>query len=71
MFSMEKSFGLLFYLKKQKNYSEGEIPIYLRITVNGISTEVSTKQKCKSSSWNVTAGRMNGKSVSGHQSGPK
>lgn len=58
---MEKSFGLFFYLKKPKNYSAGDIPVYMRITVNGISAEISTKQKCNPSSWNTTAGRMNGK----------
>lgn len=30
---LEESFGLLFYLKKPKNYSKGQLPIYLRITV--------------------------------------
>lgn len=33
---MEKSFGLFFYLKKPKGYVAGEIPIYLRITVNSV-----------------------------------
>jgi len=32
----EKSFSLLFYLKKPKNYRKGTMPIYLRIIVNGI-----------------------------------
>lgn len=58
---MEKSFGLFFFLKKSKNYKGGEVPIYLRITVNGISKDISTKQSCSSSLWNVTAGRMIGK----------
>lgn len=58
---MEKSFGLLFYLKKPKNFKEGQRPVYLRITVNGISSEISTKRKCDYSDWNNTAGRMDGK----------
>lgn len=58
---MEKSFGLLFYLKKPKNFKEGERPVYLRITVNGISSEICTKRKCDSIIWNVSAGRVNGK----------
>ena len=33
----EKSLSLLFYLKKPKNYRKGTMPIYLRITVNGIA----------------------------------
>ncbi|TAJ47749.1 MAG: site-specific integrase [Chitinophagaceae bacterium] len=58
---MEKSFGLLFYLKKPKNFKEGQRPVYLRVTVNGISSEISTKRKCDYSDWNSTAGRMDGK----------
>lgn len=29
---MEKSFGLLFYLKKPKGYKAGDLPIYVRVT---------------------------------------
>lgn len=58
---MEKSFGLLFYLKKPKNFKEGQRPVYIRITVNGISSEICTKRKCDYSDWNNTAGRMDGK----------
>ena len=58
---MEKSFGLLFYLKKNRRYKEGEATIYVRITVNGSITEVSTKRKCDSSKWNAAAGRAGGK----------
>lgn len=58
---MEKSFGLLFYLKKPKNFKEGQRPVYLRITVNGVSSEICTKRKCDYSDWNNLAGRMDGK----------
>jgi len=58
---MEKSFGLLFYLKKRYSSDDGEIPIYVRVTANGISSEISTKRKCESSKWNVAAGRVEGK----------
>lgn len=34
----------------------------MRITVDGRYCEMSTKRKCSSSSWNASAGRMNGKS---------
>lgn len=40
---MEKSFGLLFFLKKSK-FDKGRSPaIYLRITTNGKSVEISTR----------------------------
>jgi len=58
---MEQSFGLLFYLKKGRIRSAKEIHIYLRITVNGISTDISTKRKCEPPKWNVSHGRVDGK----------
>jgi hypothetical protein len=36
---LEKSFGLLFYLKKPKNCEGGPVPVYLRIMVSGIFGE--------------------------------
>ena len=59
---MEKSFGLFFHLKKNRDFIEGGLPVYMRITVDGIFTEISTKRKCDSNNWNVTSGRMSGKS---------
>lgn len=58
---MEKSFGLFFHLKISRNKKETELPIYLCITVNRVSREVSTKRKCDPLKWNVTAGRVEGK----------
>ncbi len=58
---MENSFGLFFHLKKRREYLEGELPIYLRITVDGSCCEISTKRKCDPGKWNVDAGRLSGK----------
>ncbi|HVM87886.1 MAG TPA: site-specific integrase [Puia sp.] len=58
---MEKSFGLLFFLRKPKRYCNGEIPIYMRVTVDGIAIELSTRRKCDPEKWSVNAARMNGK----------
>jgi site-specific recombinase XerD len=58
---MEKSFGLFFYLKKTKGYIKGDIHIYLRLTVNRTSTEISTKRKCDPEIWISSAGRVKGK----------
>jgi Arm DNA-binding domain len=49
---LDKSFGLFFYLKKPKNYRIGLIPIHLRITVDALFTEDSTKFKCDPAKWN-------------------
>ena len=41
---VEKSFGLLFYLKKPKNAKAGERYVYLKITVDGIPKEIAIKR---------------------------
>lgn len=57
---LEKSFSLLFYPKKPKTYKGGEVPIYLRITVNGKSKELTTKRQCEPDRWNKYAQRLRG-----------
>jgi site-specific recombinase XerD len=58
---MEKSFGLLFFLKRPNNFRDCEMHVYMRITVDSISCDVSTKRKCKPEKWNANANRMTGK----------
>ncbi|HEY4198444.1 MAG TPA: site-specific integrase [Mucilaginibacter sp.] len=57
---MNTNFSLLFYLKKQKNYENGPVAIYMRITVNGKRSEVSAGRECEPSKWNSHAGRALG-----------
>ena len=57
---MKTNFNLLFYLKKQKAYVSGNMPIYMRITVNGKRSEVSTGRDCEPSGWNSHSGRVIG-----------
>lgn len=57
---MEKTLGLLFYLKPVKNDKSEERFIYLRITVDGKSNEISTKRKWSVKRWNSAAGRALG-----------
>jgi hypothetical protein len=59
-FMLEKSFGLLFYLKKPKGYKKGPVPIYVRITVDGDEKEMSTKRSWELSRWGVKANRASG-----------
>lgn len=59
---MEKSWGLLFYLKKTKQYTEGGITIYLRITVDGIRREISTRLQVDPKKWSTKAHQLLGKS---------
>lgn len=56
---LEKSVKLLFFLKQSKNQSDDGF-IYLKITVDGLSNELSTKRKCKVSKWIPTAGKVKG-----------
>ena len=59
---MNKTFNLLFYVKKAKINSKGEAPIYLRITIDGKITEISTKRTILSLRWNSKAQKVNGSS---------
>lgn len=59
---MEKSWGLLFYLKKPKLYTNGAVPVYFRITVDGIEREMSTKLQVDPGKWLASAQRLLGKS---------
>jgi site-specific recombinase XerD len=57
---MKTNFSLLFYVKKQKNYTSGVAPIYLRITVDGKRSEVTTNRECNPENWNSKSGRLIG-----------
>lgn len=57
---LDKTFGLLFYLKKPKNFDGGLIPIYMRITVDGVPGELSIKRSWQKTRWNASAGRAAG-----------
>ncbi len=57
---MKTNFSLLFYMKKQKNYQNGDAPIYLRITVAGKRAEITTGRECNPERWNSKTGRLTG-----------
>jgi len=57
---LEKSLGLMFFLKKPQDYVDGLLPIYLRITVDGVRKEMSTKRFWDPEKWNVKANRAIG-----------
>jgi len=56
---MEKSFGLSFFVKKNKHDQDKKSVIYMRITVDGEGIDISTKRKCEAKKWNRISGRMN------------
>lgn len=55
-----KTFSLFFYLKKPKNYTTGQIPVYLRITVDGIRKEISFGREWIPGKWNAKSGKALG-----------
>lgn len=61
----------LFYVKRSKVNSSGQVPIYHRITVNGKRIDKSTGKFVDPTKWSVEAGRMRGHSeeartINGH-----
>ena len=57
---MKTTFSLLFYLKRPKNYENGPMPVYLRITVNGKRAETTSGRECLPANWNGKSGRFRG-----------
>lgn len=57
---IENSFGLFFFLKQPKNQKSDERYVYLRITVDGIAKEISTKRMWNVSKWDQRTGRAKG-----------
>ncbi|WP_256006686.1 site-specific integrase [Pedobacter deserti] len=57
---LERSFGLLFFLKQSKTKSKTARYIYLRITVDGIAKEFSTKRTWTEDRWSQDVGRALG-----------
>ncbi len=57
---MRTTLTLLFSLRKPKNYQSGEMPIYLRITVDGRRTELAVSRKCDPERWDAVTGRAIG-----------
>ena len=61
---MNYDLSVLFTLKKNKEDKAGEVPIYLRITVNGKRAEVSTNRKVEVLKWDSATQRAKGRSES-------
>jgi site-specific recombinase XerD len=57
---MNKTFSLLFYIRKNKMLANGTAPIYLRITIDGKRKEITTKRHIEPEKWNTEAQKVNG-----------
>jgi integrase len=58
---MEKKIHLKFYPNPTRPTSKGELPIYLRITVNRIKAEIATGVSCLPDAWDVENERIKAK----------
>lgn len=58
---MKTNLSLLFYLKKSKNYQNCPVAIYMRITVDGKRSEITTGRSCEQEKWIFATGQINGK----------
>lgn len=57
---LSEKFSLLFFLRKPRNYAQGKLPVYMRISVDGVCTELSIQRECEPERWNSRGGRANG-----------
>src|SRR5207248_738803 len=54
------TFSLLPFIRLHRQNKTGEAPIYIRITIDGKRTEISTKIYVAPEKWNVQKGRVKG-----------
>lgn len=60
MSTLNNSFGVSFYLKRQRTSQRGTCPIYARISVNGKRVEISVKRSIEPVFWNAVRGMAKG-----------
>jgi len=59
---MKYDLSILFYPKKSQEDKKGLVPIYMRITINGARTELSTNRKIEFLKWDTNSQRAKGRS---------
>jgi len=57
---MNKTFGLLFYVKKTKMIANGTALVYLRITIDGEWADISSKRYINPDKWNANGQKLGG-----------
>ena len=57
---MSTSMSVLFYARKSMANSEGENPIYMRVTIAGERFEIGTKRYVLTNNWSAETGRVKG-----------
>jgi len=59
---MRSTFRVLFYLKRDKQKTNGMVPLYCRITVDGQEARFGMKRELNPKYWDVKAGKATGRS---------
>ena len=59
---MNRTFNLLFFVKRSKAIANGTAPIYLRITIDGKQTEIAVKRYILPVKWNSSNQNISGNS---------
>ena len=54
------TFNILFYVKRTKLLKNGDAPVYLRITLNGDTAEISLKRCIKPTLWDTNRNKAKG-----------
>jgi len=60
---MNAKLSILFYAKRSKTNTEGLVPIYLRVTIDGERIELTTKRFIHPDKWSVEGNRVKGTSA--------
>jgi site-specific recombinase XerD len=56
------SFGVLFFIKRAKQHKNGKLPVYARITINGLRAEFVVQASVDEILWDNKLGKVNGTS---------
>lgn len=70
MKARRSTFKVLFYLKKKAERADGKVPVMIRITVDGEIAQLSAKLFVTPDLWDMTAGKVSGKSAEAVQTNP-
>ena len=57
---MNRTFGILFYIKRSKIDNTGKAPVYLRITIDGARAELAIKRTVEPERWSSESGKVKG-----------
>jgi len=64
--ALPTSFSILFWLYRHRKTSNQECPVYLRVTVNGKRSEISTQKAVRESDWDQHSQRVKPKAQDSH-----